>query len=85
MNAPEFRQLLGDLRFTEALQAVGLQAYDGLSKAEGIAGIVDAVQLAEREVLRVCLEQSLDAREGVLLSSVIGDQAQRRHAEVWPR
>lgn len=80
-----FRRLLIDLYVAEPLRAVALQAYADLGRSGSVAAIAEVVQRARRGLLNAVSVYELDPRDAEVVGQVIGDQAQRRHAEVFPR
>ncbi|MEE1883377.1 hypothetical protein V0R55_24745 [Pseudomonas soli] len=80
-----FRRLLVDLFVAEPLQVVAHEAYARLAKARSKAAIVEAVQVARRQLLHAGEVYELHALDGEAVALVIEAQAQRREGEVWPR
>ena len=80
-----YRRLLVDLYVDQSLREVALQAYAELAKAKCSPAITEVLQRASRRLLNAVRVYELDSRDAEVVRKVIGDQGQRRSAEVYPK
>lgn len=80
-----FRRLLLDLWVDQSLREVALQAYAELARAKCSATITEVLHRASRRLLHAAQVYELDLRDAEVVRQVLGDQGQRRSAEVYPK
>ncbi|RCL23001.1 hypothetical protein C6A77_19375 [Pseudomonas sp. AFG_SD02_1510_Pfu_092] len=80
-----YGRLLVDLYVDQSLREVALQAYAELNKAKCSSAITEVLHRAGRRLLNAVQVYELDPRDAEVVRKVIGDQGQRRSAEVYPK